>query len=130
MRFLYDTSVLATMTRREELTRFRTMLDSPGNIHVTSEYILAELETVLRTKFGFTVQKARVTSNALGKLCEVVYPKAVEQISRDPLDDYVLAAAFEGRVDYLITADNDLLILESHKGTKILSPDEFKKKLT
>jgi len=126
MRFLYDTSVLATMTRREELSRFRSLLDSPDNIHVTSEYILAELETVLRSKFGFTVQKARVTINALAKLSELVAPKAVEHVSRDPLDDYVLAAAVEGRVEYLVSADNDLLVLETHRGTRIISPDEFR----
>jgi len=114
------------MTRREELSRFRSLLDSPDNIHVTSEYILAELETVLRSKFGFTVQKARVTINALAKLSELVAPKAVEHVSRDPLDDYVLAAAVEGRVEYLVSADNDLLVLETHRGTRIISPDEFR----
>ncbi len=129
MRFLYDTNVLATMTRREELTRFRNLLETPANVHVTSDYILAELEAVLRTKFGFTSQKAKVTSNALGKLSEVVVPKIVEHISRDPLDDYVLAAAIEGRVDYLVTADNDLLTLKAHKNTQIMSPNEFTQKL-
>ena len=41
MRFLYDTNVLATMTRREELARFRNLLETPANVHVTSDYILA-----------------------------------------------------------------------------------------
>jgi uncharacterized protein len=130
MRFLYDTNVLATLTRREELARFRRLVDSADGIHITSDYVLAELETVLRTKFEFTRQKAKVTTNALAKLSEVVAPKAVERVSRDPLDDYILAAALEGRADYLVTADIDLLILGSYKTAQILSPDQFRQRMS
>ena len=34
--------------------------------------------------------------------------------SRDPKDDKLLALALGGNADYLITGDNDLLVLEGH----------------
>lgn len=129
MRFLYDTNVLATLTRREELARFRVLVKLSDATHITSDYILAELEKVLRVKFGFTRQKAKVTINALAKLSIVVYPKTINKVSRDPLDDYVLAAAAKGRADYLVTADRDLLIIEKYEKTVILTMDEFRKRL-
>jgi len=125
MRFLYDTNVLARLTRREEMARFKVLVNATNNKHVTSDYILSELERVLIAKFGFTRQKAKVTSNAVAKLSEVVVPKTIKKISRDPFDDYIIAAALHGRVDCLVTADKDLLVLDPHEGIRIISPDQF-----
>src|ERR1035437_448605 len=125
MRFLYDTNVLARLTRREEMAQFKALVNATNNTHVTSDYILSELERVLLAKFGFTRQKAKVTSNAVAKFSEVVVPKAINKISRDPFDDYIIAAALHGRVDCLVTADKDLLVLDPHQGIRIISPDQF-----
>lgn len=125
MRFLYDTNVLARLTRREEMARFKARVNATNNTHVTSDYILSELERVLIAKFGFTRQKAKVTSNAVAKLSEVVVPKTIKKISRDPFDDYIITAAFHGRVDCLVTADKDLLVLDPHQGIRIIRPDQF-----
>jgi putative PIN family toxin of toxin-antitoxin system len=103
------------------------LLTAESATHVTSEYILAELERILSSKFGFTRQKARVTINAIAKLSDVVAPKTIERVSRDHLDDYVLAAAVVGEARWLVTSDSDLLILQDHRGVKIITPDQFNK---
>jgi putative PIN family toxin of toxin-antitoxin system len=126
MRFLYDTSVLVTLTRREELSRFRQLLTGEAATHVTSEYIMAEMERVLTSKFGFTRQKARVTTNAIAKLSDVVSPRVIDKVSRDSLDDYILAAALVGEAQFLVTLDADLLVLGDYRGVKIISPKQFK----
>lgn len=54
-----------------------------------------------------------------------VLPKAEPKLSRDPKDNFLLAAALEAKADYLITGDKDLLILGKIGKTKILKPSQF-----
>jgi hypothetical protein len=43
------------------------------------------------------------------------------KVCRDPKDNFLLAIAQESQADYLITGDQDLLILERFQSTKIIS---------
>jgi uncharacterized protein len=43
----------------------------------------------------------------------------------DPKDDMVLSCALEGRADFIISGDQDLLKLTSHEGVKIVKPSTF-----
>lgn len=97
MRILYDTNVLARLTRREELAIFKAAISEERIAHVTSDYILSELESILSLKFGFTKQKAKITARLFARLSEVVRSTSIEKVCRDPFDDYILAAAREGR---------------------------------
>lgn len=48
--------------------------------------------------------------------------------SRDPKDDYLLAASLGGKADYLVTGDEDLLVLSANPGLgklKIISVRQF-----
>lgn len=45
--------------------------------------------------------------------------------SRDPKDDMMLEAAVAGAAEYLVTGDQDLLVLKEFKGTRIVTPREF-----
>lgn len=55
----------------------------------------------------------------------LVSGRAKVKASRDPEDDKFLAAAIEGRVEYVVTGDRDLLDLKQYKGVRIVSPAEF-----
>lgn len=46
-------------------------------------------------------------------------------ICRDPKDDMFLECAVEGRADYLVSSDRDLLVLRQYEGICILNPGEF-----
>ncbi len=46
-------------------------------------------------------------------------------ISRDPMDDYVLAYATAGRADILVTDDEDLLVLNGRFPFRIVRPPEL-----
>ena len=60
-------------------------------------------------------------------VAEVVPPieSNLPALTRDPKDDYLLAYAVVGRADYLVTGDDDLLVLREVEGVKIVSPAEF-----
>lgn len=48
-----------------------------------------------------------------------------EAISRDPDDDVVLLDAAFAEVDFLVTGDADLLVLEHFAGVRIVTPADF-----
>lgn len=53
----------------------------------------------------------------------------IPAVTRDRKDDYLLAYAFVGQADYLVTGDEDLLVLGQIGPLAILSPPEFAKLL-
>ena len=50
-------------------------------------------------------------------------------ICRDFKDNFILALAIDGNVDYIITGDKDLLALNGFRGKKIITINEFIKNL-
>jgi uncharacterized protein len=50
-------------------------------------------------------------------------------VTRDVKDDYLLAYALLGRADYLVTGDDDLLVLKEVERVRIVTPAEFKQVL-
>jgi uncharacterized protein len=125
MRILYDTNVLvAILSRRESILAFKKQLED-GIVHISSSFILAEVEAVLVKKLKITKQKAKAAARLLERQSVIVNPQKIEKVCRDPFDDYVLAAAVSGKVNYIITADKDLLVLKTHREVTIISPKDF-----
>ena len=55
----------------------------------------------------------------------LVRPKEKVEICRDSKDNMLLEAAVAGGADYLVTGDDDLLVLKTFEGTKIVTPAKF-----
>ena len=81
-----------------------------------SDFLLLEIEK--------TIQKPRLKKyfgkNALGELLisfeehlMMIDIKSNVEICRDSKDNFLLNLAIDGKADFLITGDNDLLILEN-----------------
>jgi predicted nucleic acid-binding protein len=49
----------------------------------------------------------------------------IAAISRDPKDDIFLATALEAQAQYLVTEDNDLLVLHPYETIRILNALDF-----
>ena len=76
--------------------------------------------------------KKFISRDDLEDLLETIYEVAefVEvtsdvNICRDPKDNFLLSLARDGRADYLLTGDNDLLDLDDIDGTKIIKIADF-----
>jgi putative PIN family toxin of toxin-antitoxin system len=101
-------------------------------IPLMSEATLAELAEVLsRPKFDryASIQERQQFLRLLGGLARVVPIQHRIQVCRDPKDDMLLHVALNGEARYLITGDQDLLVLaasfaQSH-GLAILSPADY-----
>jgi len=57
----------------------------------------------------------------------VVNPKS--ELCRDLKDNFLLDLALESKANFLITSDNDLLVLEKIKNTEIIGYKEFEQKI-
>ena len=60
-------------------------------------------------------------------VAETVSPitEAIPEVIRDRKDDYLLAYALVGQADYLVTGDEDLLVLKQVGELKIVTPRQF-----
>jgi putative PIN family toxin of toxin-antitoxin system len=56
---------------------------------------------------------------------ELVNPSRSVQVCRDPSDDMFIAAALEGKAEWVVTGDQDLLTLEKFERVRFVSPRIF-----
>jgi hypothetical protein len=56
---------------------------------------------------------------------EIVVPPITVKSLRDPDDAVILAAAVASNVDYIVSGDQDLLVLQEFSGIPILTPQAF-----
>jgi putative PIN family toxin of toxin-antitoxin system len=100
----------------------------PENLLLVSEELFEELDdTVSKPRLEKRIVRSeydklvfRLRTNA-----ELVDVHSIVELCRDPDDDYLLALAKDGSADYLITDDNDLLVLDEFEKTKIVDLSEF-----
>ncbi|MBI5379195.1 MAG: putative toxin-antitoxin system toxin component, PIN family, partial [Nitrospirae bacterium] len=51
------------------------------------------------------------------------------KVCRDPDDDAILGCAVEGRANYLVTGDQDLLVLREYMGVHIITARHYLERL-
>ncbi len=96
-----------------------------------SPWIVGEVERALSrpgtmSRYMYEPADVREFLDGLQQAAEIfVDPTEVRAVVRDPSDDQVVAAAVAAGADYLITSDQDMLVLKEHEGIKIVSPREF-----
>ena len=138
MRVVIDTNVLVSGLfgiKNSPSSQILSAIRAQKIILVTSPSILDEVNEVINR--DRIVEKTKMSPKErmdfMGKLIErsdVTAGKQLPQIlGRDAKDDKFLSCAFEAQADYIITGDEDLLVLGKFKGTKIVTPREFLKNL-
>lgn len=93
-----------------------------------SESLLDELSLTIRkpklAKFFAPKAMEEMLTN-LNDCIELVSVSSNVAECRDPNDDFLLALSLDGRADYLLTGDADLLVMKSFRSTRILTLKEF-----
>lgn len=92
-----------------------------------SRDILQEFDRNLRKKFALTPSElSQARTILLGAAAQTV-PKVdpINPVCRDPEDDKILALAKQEAADYLVTGDQDLLVIERYGRTRIVTPRSF-----
>ena len=93
-----------------------------------SQALSEELDDVLsRPRFERYVtrrQRAAFLRDLLRMAMSVLIVETV-RVCRDPKDDKILELAVNGRADYIVTGDDDLLVMNPFRGIAIIRPAEF-----
>ena len=98
---------------------------------VFSDELVNEFVSVAqRKKFRkyFSEQNLNELIELLCKMGELVKVTSSVNICQDPKDDFLLNLVLDSKADYLITGDQDLLVLEKVGTTEILSLKHFVEK--
>lgn len=126
MKVVLDTNVLLAGIATHGICEGLVTISFRDHTVVLSEYILHELAEHYVGKFRATPRDAAIVADTLRKQGEIVVPAAMPDDACCDADDLpILGTAVAGRVDYLITGDQDLLALGAYEGIPILSPREF-----
>jgi putative PIN family toxin of toxin-antitoxin system len=97
-------------------------------IFLTSEVLLAELGEVLTRDdkpFKLSKREARRVVTQISDLAEIIEPHSLVTACRDDADNSVLECAVDGRADWIVTGDGDLLDLRAFQGIKIAAVADF-----
>ncbi len=93
---------------------------------IISEHIISEISGILLDKFRMPQKVVKEITDYLLEFCESHrYGPLENSICRDKDDDEILALARSFGVDYIITGDQDLLVLGSYQSIPIVSPRDF-----
>ena len=129
MKVVIDTNIWISYLLGNLLNEIDELIISKKLKIIISEEMLKELSEVLqRPKFKsiFTYEKIKELFALLENYAMVVYPSKKVSACRDPKDNFLLEAAIAGGAEYIITGDNDLLVLDPFNDIKILNPKDFK----
>ena len=126
MKVVLDANVLIAAFAARGLCHavFEYCLDS--HRIVLSETIVAETLKNLKKKLKLSEQRIQEVSELILPHAEIVQPLKVDpSVCRDENDLMVLGTAASAAASYIVTGDDDLLILSSYSGIPILRPREF-----
>lgn len=131
MRYVFDTNVIISALLFEKGKPAQAVRYALANGEVLlSLDLLEELNEVLgRERFN-----RYLTSEEREEFLEALIERAVlieitenVQECRDPKDDKVLELALNGKAQYIITGDRDLLVLHPFRDVLVITADQFLK---
>lgn len=128
-RFVLDTNLLisAALFKRSISRRAFDVAISSGTI-LLSESVLTELRDVFsRSRFDryLSLESRSQFLNEFLEIVEIVEIAQSISVCRDPKDDKFLELAINGNASYVLTSDQDLLVLHPFREVKILTPADF-----
>lgn len=129
MRIIIDTNLWISFTIGKRLSALEILLKNKRiEIYVCKELINEYKDVVLRPKLKKYIQPNDVSATleliSLYCYCIDIKEQAISPI-RDSKDLYLLSLADTIKANYIVSGDNDLLVLKVHNHTKILDFNTF-----
>lgn len=126
MRVVLDTNVIIAAFAARGLCAEVFEICLSDHTVIVSEHILSETSEKLVKKVRLPENTVQNIIGYLRDTAEVVTPAQVdESVCRDKDDVKIIGTAVKGKAKFIITGDDDLLILKSYKSVKIITPREF-----
>lgn len=128
LRLIIDTNLWISFIISNKLNLLEPLLFLENTRILFSGELIEELQAT------FTKPKLKkyFSENALQEMLAVFEPyidfivvESKVSICRDPNDNFLLALAKDGKANYLLTGDNDLLEIQQYEKTIIIKISEF-----
>ena len=136
IRAVVDTNIFirALIKPRGTVDPMLTRLRTGAYELITSEPLLEELLAKLalpriRDKYHLTDEDIETVLAFIALRGRIVHPERASSVCHDPKDDMLLEAAVAGEADYIVTGDEDLLVLGNFEGLEIVGPRAFLEEL-
>lgn len=130
VRAVLDTNLIVSylLSEGETMSRLIDLWEEKLFVYVISQAMLDELEEVVDRPHLRTFMKGEP-----GKLVRSIKSDAemvpgeleLTGVCRDPKDDKFIACAIEGKADFIVTGDKDLLDLGAYQSVKMIQASEF-----
>ena len=127
-RIIIDTNLCLSFLISKKLNIIEQLIENKNIEIILSENLIDEIISVVnRPKFKkyFFQESILLLLNFFRADCFLAQVQTNISICRDEKDNFLLDLAIDGKADYLITGDKDLLVLEQIENTKIITMNQF-----
>jgi putative PIN family toxin of toxin-antitoxin system len=108
---------------------FERVASGLDELYITDEILNEILDVMSRKKFNSNPKEIADYIRIIESFSIKLFTRnKIEKVSRDNNDDKILQCGIDGNVDFIITGDNDLLVLEKYRNVKIIGPKEYLEK--
>jgi putative PIN family toxin of toxin-antitoxin system len=131
-RIIIDTNLWISFLLSKQFSFLDELLTKQSVQLVFSQELLSEfLDVVNRPKLKkyFSDESVAMVLELIDQYAEFVVVTSSVDVCRDSKDNFLLSLAKDGSVDFLITGDQDLLVIESFVNTEILTISEFEQRI-
>ena len=115
-RIVIDTNIFISFLITGSFSKLYKLLESHKVILLFSEELLQEfLDVVKRPKLKkyFSEKEVSKVLDGIQYYADFIEVSTNINICRDPNDNFLLALCYDGKADYLITGDEDLLVIKN-----------------
>ena len=127
-RIIIDTNLWISFLITKNFTKLDEIIFSGKCVLVFSQELLEEFLTVARRpKFRrfFSSSDIEEILETIEEYAEFIEVSTPIEVCKDPKDNFLLSLSVDGKADFLITGDNDLLILTKFRKTTIITISDF-----
>ncbi|MFD2033148.1 putative toxin-antitoxin system toxin component, PIN family [Belliella marina] len=127
-RVILDTNLWISFLISKRQKELDILLESGAVTLIFSNELIEEfLEVSERPKFKKFFKKSEIKAllNLIENYSELITVESRLTECRDSKDNFLLSLSIDGKADFLVTGDSDLLVLGKIKDTKIVTWQEF-----
>lgn len=128
MRIILDTNLWISFLISSKYSRLDNLLFNDKCTLLFSDELLEEfVEVCKRPKLRKYISAAEIEDilDTIDQVAVFIDVKSNVSVCRDLKDNFLLELAKDGKADYLLTGDADLLVIEEYEGTKIMNLTDF-----
>jgi hypothetical protein len=128
-RIIIDTNLWVSFLLTKQFSFLDDLLENGKIQLIFSQELLDEfMEVINRPKLRryFSDDNLELILETIEQYADFINVNSNISVCRDPKDNFLLSLAKDGLADYLITGDQDLLVIKRFEKTEIITIAEFK----